>query len=120
MSGDAIHIEQLELSAHIGVPDEERGRSQRLTVCLTMWPIGGFDDLGDELANTINYAAVAHTVREFVATRHDKLIETLATGIAGQLLADYAIRAVRVELRKYVIPASDHVAVVITRKREEE
>lgn len=118
MRGDAIHIEQLELTAHIGVPDEERARAQRLSVCLTIWPLHGFADLGDDLANTINYAAVAHTVREFVQTRQVKLIETLATGIAGQLLADYPISAVRIELRKYVIPESDHVAVIITRRRE--
>ncbi len=119
MTDDAIHIEQLELSAHIGVPDEERATPQRLTVCLTLWPIAGVDDLGDELAQTIDYAAVARAVREFVATRRDKLIETLATGIAAQLLGGFQIRAVRVELRKYVIPGSHHVAVIITRRRED-
>ncbi len=116
---DAIHIEQLELHAHIGVPDEERARPQRLTVCLTLWPIDRFDGLHDDLANAVNYAAVAGRVRDFVATRRDKLIETLATGIAGQLLGEFAISAVRVEVRKYVIPASDYVAVIVTRRREE-
>jgi hypothetical protein len=30
-SGDQIHIEQLEVFAHIGVPDDERSAPQRLT-----------------------------------------------------------------------------------------
>jgi len=31
-SSDRIHIEQLEVSTHIGVPDEERGAPQRFKV----------------------------------------------------------------------------------------
>lgn len=119
MTGDAIHIEQLELSAHVGVTDAERATLQRLTVCLTLWPTDDFAHLGDDLAKTVNYAVVAEAVRAFVATRRDKLIETLATGIAAQLLGQFPISGVRVELRKYVIPASDHVAVIITRRRKE-
>jgi dihydroneopterin aldolase len=41
-SGDEIHVRELELSAHIGVPDEERATPQRLTVSIVMWPIVGF------------------------------------------------------------------------------
>src|SRR4029450_11611838 len=33
-----IHIEQLEISAHIGVPDKERYARQRLTVSISFWP----------------------------------------------------------------------------------
>ena len=33
---DAIHIEQLELFARIGVTDDERERPQRLTVSITV------------------------------------------------------------------------------------
>jgi hypothetical protein len=32
LSSDRIHIEQLEISAHIGVLEEERAMPQRLTV----------------------------------------------------------------------------------------
>ena len=115
--GDAIHIEQLEITARVGVPDAERAEPQRLVVSLTLWPVDDFKHLGDELARTVNYAAVARTVREFVSERRDKLIETLANETALHLLRSFPIRALRVELRKFVIPASDHVAVIITRER---
>jgi dihydroneopterin aldolase len=35
---DQIHIEQLEISAHVGVPEKERSASQRLTVSISLWP----------------------------------------------------------------------------------
>jgi hypothetical protein len=34
---DRIHIEQLEISAHIGVPEKERSTPQRLTVSISFW-----------------------------------------------------------------------------------
>ena len=115
--GDAIHIEQLEISARVGVPESERAEPQRLVVSLTLWPVNDFARLGDDLTQTVNYASVARAVREFVSSRRDKLIETLANEIALELLRAFRIRALRVELRKFVIPACDHVAVIITRDR---
>jgi Dihydroneopterin aldolase len=35
---DRIHIEQLEIFAHIGVPDKERPAPQRLAVSISFWP----------------------------------------------------------------------------------
>src|SRR4029077_15670712 len=89
LSADCIHIEQLEIFARIGVPDEERSARQRLTFNLTLWPMASLQDLNDDFSRTINYSAVAQAVREFVNGRHDKLIETLAEQIAEHLLARF-------------------------------
>ena len=35
---DEIHIEQLEVFSHIGVPEDERANPQRLTVTISFWP----------------------------------------------------------------------------------
>ena len=43
---DRILIESLELTAFIGVPDEERAAAQRLTVNLVLEPIRDFTTLG--------------------------------------------------------------------------
>lgn len=115
--GDAIHIECLELAARIGVPDEERAQAQRLTVSITIWPAEGFSALQDQLANTVNYAAVCREVTCLVAGRTDKLIETLAGAIASHLLAAFPIARVQIELRKFILPDVKHVAVVLTRER---
>lgn len=114
---DTVHIEALELFARIGVPDEERATPQRLTVSLTLWPAAGLSHLADELAKTVNYAAVCRTVKDTVANRTDKLIETMAEAIAAELLDAFPLTRVRVELRKFILPDVEFVAVVITRER---
>jgi dihydroneopterin aldolase len=112
---DCIHISQLELTARIGVPDTERAAPQWLTVNLTMEPVRGFEALGDDLAKTVDYYAVCEAVKALAAARPRKLIETLAEEIAAEVLERFAVRAVEVELRKYVLPDTAHVAVRIWR-----
>lgn len=118
-SDDEIHVRELELSAHIGVPDEERATPQRLTVSIVMWPIVGFHGMADDLSRTVNYAAVCREVKELVAQRSDKLIETLAEAIASRLLTSFPLARVRIELRKFILPDVKHVAVVLHRDRAE-
>jgi dihydroneopterin aldolase len=54
---DAIHVQELELLARIGVPDEERAVAQRLAVNLTMYPTRGLSGLNDAVANTVRESA---------------------------------------------------------------
>ena len=116
-TGDTIHLEEIELLARVGVPEEERAEPQRLTVSITLWPMAGFDGLEDDIARTIDYASACDEVRRFVGARADKLIETMAAALAAHLLATYPIARVRLELRKFVLPEVKHVAVIATRER---
>ena len=115
--GDCIHIEELELMVRVGVPDEEREQAQRLTASITMWPSTRFDLLRDQLANTVDYAVVCKRMKTFASGPAHKLIESLAAGIATDLLATFPIARVRVELRKFILPDVRHVAVILTRER---
>jgi 7,8-dihydroneopterin aldolase/epimerase/oxygenase len=115
--GDVIRIERLELFAHIGVPEEERAKAQRLTFNLTLWPARALTELDDEISRAVNYAAVCAEVRSFVQDRRDKLIETLAKALAARLLERFEIRRVTVELRKYILPEVEFVSVIVTRER---
>ena len=116
-SGDQIHIEQLEIFARIGVPDEERAASQRLVFNITFWPVGNASELGDEIARTVDYAAVCAETKKFVQARMDRLIETLADALAVHLLGVFEIRRITVELRKFILPDVEFVAVTVTRDR---
>jgi dihydroneopterin aldolase len=112
---DAIHIEQLEVSAKIGVTDVERAKPQRLTISITIWPKEQFDSLRDDIARAIDYSAVCGATRDFVAARSDQLIETLAAALARYLLGAFPLREVRIELRKFVLPNTQYAAAVVTR-----
>lgn len=113
---DSILIEALELSAFIGVPDEERAVPQRLTVNLLLEPIRDFTALGDQIENTVDYYVLTRFVKTLSLARPRRLVETMAEEIAGELLARFPLRAVEVELRKYILPDTDFVAVRIRRE----
>jgi len=113
---DTIRIEELELFARVGVPNEERDKPQRLTVSLTLEPRQSFRDLGDDLARTVDYAAVCAELQRFVAGRDDKLIETLAHEMAEHLLGRFALARVELEVRKFILPETRYVAVRVTRE----
>ena len=113
---DEIRIEELELMVRVGVPDEERAQPQRLTVSLVLQPRTRFGDLDDDLARTIDYAAVCEDLRHFVSGRADKLIETLAHEMAEHLLRRFELDRVELELRKFVLPETKYVAVRVARE----
>lgn len=114
---DLILIDSLELSAHIGVPEEERAAPQRLTATLRLEPQTGFDKLNEQLERTVDYFEVCRAVQALAAARPRKLIETLASDIAAEVLARFAVRAVELELRKFILPETAFVAVQLRRER---
>ena len=89
---DRIHIEQLEVHGRVGVLDSERAEPQRLSLNVTLWP--KIAELHDNIANTVNYSAVAECAKEFVNQHDYKLIETLAEEMAAHLLAQFNLRKV--------------------------
>src|SRR6266446_10115415 len=112
---DPIHIEQLEISTRIGVPEKERSTPQRLTVSITLWPKQDSRDLGDQIDKTVDYSAVAEAARNFVSDQSVNLIETLADRLATHLLGNFAVQTIRVELRKFVLQDAKYVSVTLTR-----
>ena len=116
---DQIHVASLELPVRIGVTARERTFPQKLTVSLTLHPQHGFDGLEDQIENTINYSAVCQALRELAAAdRERRLIETFALEIAEAVLTRFdACAAVDVDLRKYILPDTDYVAVRLSRSR---
>jgi dihydroneopterin aldolase len=115
--GDHIQIDQLEVFAHIGVPDKERASPQRLTFGITLWPTCNAPEIGDEIGRAVNYAAVCMETKKFVHNRSDRLIETLADALASHLLKIFEIRRITIELRKFILPDVEFVSVTVTRDR---
>jgi len=115
LPNDEIRIEELELTARVGVSEEERAEAQRITVSLVLRPRTSFARLEDDLSRTIDYTAVCAELKKFTATRSDKLIETLADAMAEHLLSRFSLRDLEVEVRKFVLPETRHVAVRVFR-----
>lgn len=114
---DQIHIEQLEVFAHLGVPDDERASAQRLLFNITFWPVPQAPELRDEIARAVDYAAVCAETKTFVQARSDRLIETLADALANHLLGVFEMQRITIELRKFILPDVQFVSVTVTRER---
>jgi dihydroneopterin aldolase len=112
---DEIHIEQLDVFARIGVPEEERENPQRLTVSISLWPYQQTGDLADHIERTVNYSAVAEEMKNFVRDQSVSLIETLADRLASHLLKSFPIQKVTIELRKFALQDAKYVSVTVTR-----
>jgi len=114
-SCDRIHIEQLEVSTHIGVPEEERRAPQRLTASISFWPYQEAGDLADKIENAINYSDVVEETQNFVRDQSVNLIETLADRLAMHLLKNFRMQRVTIELRKFPFKEAKYVSMSITR-----
>jgi dihydroneopterin aldolase len=117
LSMDQIHLHGLDLPTRIGVPAEERAAWQTLQADVTLTLRQSFDTLADDLTQTIDYAAVATRLRALAAERPRQLIETLVSEMATLLLTEFHPASLTLELRKRILPGTDHVAVRITRER---
>jgi dihydroneopterin aldolase len=115
-SPDQIVISQLGISSFIGAFEEERKKPQRLRVTVIMEPRTSFSHMHDQLESTVDYAEVSGLIKALAATGQRLLIETLGEEIATALLAEYPLNAVEVELRKYILPDTEYVAVRLRRE----
>ena len=112
---DQIVISDLEVFVHVGVTEAERAKPQRLLLTVEMSHDFKTAAASDDLADTINYDAVARRLVRFGEGRSWKLIEKLAADIATLLLGEFSPKTVSVEVKKFIIPAARYVAVRLTR-----
>ena len=112
-----IEIADLEVQSKIGVSHEERSAFQRLLVSLRFQIGCGFEELKDQFAATIDYAAVAVETQRIAQHGGSHLVETLASEIANGLMKRFPIRRLEVELKKFILPDARYVSAKTTRRR---
>lgn len=113
---DTITIKDLGVLCHIGVPDEERAKPQRLLISVEIG--GDFSDAAksDEIAKTINYYDVAQRITDLCRSHSFKLIERLADEIAKIILQEFGAKEATVEVKKFILSNARHVSVKLTRR----
>lgn len=105
------------MGCRVGVPDAELAVEQPLELNVKIWPLRGFDEMGDRIEATVDYAAVCGRLTEVARARPRRLIETLASELVDVLLGEFACRAAFVEVRKRILPETEWVAVQCFRRR---
>ena len=117
---DHITLRGLRVRGHHGVLDSERrdGQDFLVDVVLTVdTRQAGYDD---QLASTVDYAALAGDLAAIVGGEPVNLIEALAQKLADQCLAHPLVEGVEVTVHKPEAPVGlpfDDVSVTIVRRR---
>jgi len=111
-----ISIVDLEVDYRVGVPDLERATAQRLLLTLELEFDFAAAARSNDLADTIDYHAVAQRLLRFGDGRSWKLIEKLAVDIANTVLIEFKPAAVTVEVKKFILPETRHVSVTVTKR----
>ena len=112
-----ITLTDLEVHYHVGVPDAERAQPQRLLLTVEMQRDFTRAAASDDLRETIDYYAVSRRLLHFGEGRSWKLIEKLAVDVADLVLAEFGPVSVMVEVKKFILPETRHVAVKVERSR---
>lgn len=106
-----ILIQSLRVSTLIGVPDDERACPQEVEIDIRMRPPTAFERMEDRIDRTIDYAAVCQRIEKLSLDRPRCLLETLAVDIVKCLKSEFGAAGVAVEIRKFILPRTRHVAV---------
>jgi 7,8-dihydroneopterin aldolase/epimerase/oxygenase len=108
------------VAAVIGVHEWEREITQQLTITVDMLPATGGTRVAarhDDLADALDYSAVAQTIAAVITDGRFRLIETAAERVAERLLAAYPVAWLRLEVRKPIADGGYTAAVTIERGR---
>lgn len=117
---DVIELRGLRVMGVCGVLPEEQVRAQPLLVDLDVVADLSAAGRSDDLADTLDYGAIADEVSRVVGAERFALLERLATRISEVVLADERVRSVQVVVRKLRPPVPqllDTSGVRITRSR---
>ena len=98
---DRIEIRDLRVTGTHGVLAEERERPQTFSLDIVAWVDMTAAQQSDDLADTVDYGALAREAADVVGGRSYRLLEALAGRLASALLiADPRLEAVEVTVRK--------------------
>jgi dihydroneopterin aldolase len=117
---DRIELRGLRIEGHHGVYEQERGDGQEFVVDVTVWVDLDRAAKSDDLADTLDYGALAQRAADIVGGPPKNLIEAVAGELAEDVMRDERVQAVEVVLHKPDAPIPltfDDVAVVARRSR---
>jgi dihydroneopterin aldolase len=117
---DRIALRGLAVRGHHGVFDSERIDGQEFVIDVVLDVDTAAAAHSDDLADTVDYGALASTIADLVGGPPVNLLETLADRIAQACLDDVRVASVEVSVHKPRAPIAltfDDVVVTIVRSR---
>jgi dihydroneopterin aldolase len=113
---DIIYLNDLRIDTIIGIYDWERRVRQTISLDLEMASDIRKAAASDDIADTLNYKAVAKRLIQFVGESEFQLVETLAERITGIILTEFEVPWVRLRVNKQgAVRGARDVGVIIER-----
>lgn len=113
---DTVYIQALEIETVIGIYDWERDVRQCVVLDLEMAADIRRAAASENIADALDYHAVAERLREFVGGSRFLLIETLAEQCAALVMNEFGVPWLRLQLAKpTAVPAARAVGLIIER-----
>ncbi len=113
---DIVYIRELEIEAIIGIYDWERKTKQTVSIDLEMGCDNTKAAASEDIADALDYKAVAKRLISFVEGSEFLLVETLAEKIAAIVLEEFSVPWLRLRLGKPgAVTGSKDVGVIIER-----
>lgn len=113
---DTIFLRDLRIETIIGIYDWERTTPQTVSIDLEMAWDTARAAASDDIADTLDYKAVAKRLIAFVGESRFQLVETLAERIATIIREEFGVVWVRVTLHKPgAVRGSKDVGIIIER-----
>lgn len=115
-----VRISGLRARGRHGVLASERANGQVFVADVAMIVADDMAATSDELADTVDYAALSERLAAVISGEPVDLIETLAARLADVCLADARVASVEVTVHKPEVPLRvdvDEVSVTLVRSR---
>lgn len=97
---DKILLQGMVFYGYHGVNSAEKTQGQRFVVDLELERDHRAAGTSDDIADTVNYAAVYAVAREIMEGKSHNLLEYIAETIAARVLGEFDVRAVGVRVKK--------------------
>ncbi len=120
MNGDTITLTGLRIFAFHGVLAEEKSSGQEFVVDVVLHIDLSIPASSDDLADTVDYGALADAIHARVSDERWDLIERVAGRVADLVMEDQRVGAVEVRIHKPAAPIAvpfDDVVVELRRER---
>lgn len=113
-----IFFRNLQVNMHMGVHENEKGRTQPVRINIILYMQAGLVPVNDSIAEVFNYDRIHSGVQALIEGRHINLQETLVGDIAAMCLEFDEVLAVRVSTEKTdIYPDCDGVGYELVRVR---
>jgi dihydroneopterin aldolase len=119
---DSIRLNNITLFARHGVAPQERELGQSFTLNIELLADLTTAARSDELSDTMDYAAVLHTVTAAFTGRACKLLEHAAWNVVRVLFKEFPAEEIRIRVRKSgagIDTSLESAEVELIKKRQE-